>query len=196
MSDPYTSKAASDASPSEKIAEFKDKIMAEAKFAMLTTRAQDGSLHSRAMSPASSQGLVFSFIANTDSGKFDELEHDENVNVSWSDPSTTDWASAAGRAKVIKDVEVIKKLWHPALKAWFGDKKDGVHTGEPEDPRVAVLEVIPSEIRYWVKTRTSLGQTVEVLKGAVTGETASPGHLRVISAKDLELARQVEGKQI
>ncbi|GAA5952328.1 hypothetical protein JCM21900_003783 [Sporobolomyces salmonicolor] len=196
MSDPYTAKAASDASPSEKISEFKDKIMAEAKFAMLTTRAHDGTLHSRAMSPASSQGLVFSFIANTDSGKFDELEHDENVNVSWSDPSTTDWASAAGKAKVIKDVEVIKKLWHPALKAWFGDKKDGVHNGEPEDPRVAVLEVIPSEIRYWVKTRTSLGQTVEVLKGAVTGETASPGHLRVISAKDLELARQVDSKQI
>ncbi|CEQ42272.1 SPOSA6832_04089 [Sporobolomyces salmonicolor] len=193
MSDPYTAKAASDASPSEKISEFKDKIMAEAKFAMLTTRAHDGTLHSRAMSPASSQGLVFSFIANTDSGKFDELEHDENVNVSWSDPSTTDWASAAGKAKVIKDVEVIKKLWHPALKAWFGDKKDGVHNGEPEDPRVAVLEVIPSE---WVKTRTSLGQTVEVLKGAVTGETASPGHLRVISAKDLELARQVDSKQI
>jgi general stress protein 26 len=34
---------------------------------MLVTRSSDGLLHSRMMSPASHQGLVFQFIANTDS---------------------------------------------------------------------------------------------------------------------------------
>lgn len=60
-------------------------------------------MHSRAMSPASHQGLVFSFIANEDSGKFDELENDENVNISFSDSGSTDWASVAGKARVTKD---------------------------------------------------------------------------------------------
>ncbi|GAA5878554.1 hypothetical protein JCM8547_008792 [Rhodosporidiobolus lusitaniae] len=193
--DPYTAKAASDASPQEKIDEVRG-IIKEAKFAMLTTRAADGTLHSRMMSAASDKGLVFSFVANTDSGKFDELENDDHVNVSFSDPSSTDWASAAGTAKVVKDIETVKALWNPTIKSWFGDLKDGVRTGEPGDPRIAVIEVVPSEIRYWVKTRSGLGQAAEVLKGAITGETASPGHLRVLSGSDLSLARSVEAKQI
>ncbi|GAA6003021.1 hypothetical protein JCM10207_001949 [Rhodosporidiobolus poonsookiae] len=194
-SDPYTDKASTDASPQEKINEVR-KIIGEAKFAMLVTRASDGLMHSRAMHPASHQGLVFQFVANTDSGKFDELSHDDSVNVSFADPSTTDWASAAGKASVIKDKAVVEKLWNPTIKAWFGDLGDGVRTGEPGDPRIAIIEVVPSEIRYWVKTRTTIGQAAEVLKGAITGETAAPGALRVVSASDLELARSVEAKQI
>ncbi|KWU43200.1 hypothetical protein RHOSPDRAFT_29738 [Rhodotorula sp. JG-1b] len=188
--DPYTAKAMSDAAPSEKIEEMR-KIIKEAKFGMLVTRSADGQLHSRAMVPASHKGLVFQFIANTDSGKFDELENDAHVNVAFSDPTSTDWASVSGTAKVVKDEQTIKDLWNPMIKSWFGDLKDGVRTGEPGDPRIGVIHVTPSE---WVKTRTSLGQTVEVIKGAVTGETAAPGHLRVISASDLELARQTEGQ--
>ncbi|GAA6044536.1 hypothetical protein JCM8097_000484 [Rhodosporidiobolus ruineniae] len=194
-SDPYTSKAATDASPQEKIDEVR-KIISEGKFGMLVTRDSNGLLHSRAMHPASHKGLVFQFVANTDSGKFDELSNDDSVNVSFADPSSTDWASAAGKASVVKDIETIKALWNPSIKAWFGDLGDGVRTGEPGDPRIAVIQVVPSEIRYWVKTRTSLGQAAEVLKGAITGETAAPGVLRVLGASDLELARSVEAKQI
>ncbi|GAA5971210.1 hypothetical protein JCM11641_004186 [Rhodosporidiobolus odoratus] len=186
--DPYTSKASSEASPQEKIDEVRS-IISEGKFAMLVTRSSDGLLHSRAMHPASHKGLVFQFVANTDSGKFDELQNDDSVNVSFNDPSSTDWASAAGKASVIKDEQTIKSLWNPTIKAWFGDLGDGVRTGEPGDPRIGVIQVVPSEIRYWKKTRTSLGQAAEVLKGAITGETAAPGNLRVVSASDLELAR-------
>lgn len=133
---------------------------------MLTTRSPNGLLHSRAMSAAGTDGLVFSFIANTDSGKFDDLTHDEQVNISWSSPSSTNWASAAGTASVLKDVEHIKPLWNPAVKAvstllcikrrteltslfdlqWFGDLGDGKHTGDYNDPRVAVIQVVPAEV--------------------------------------------------
>ncbi|GAA6048411.1 hypothetical protein JCM3770_003745 [Rhodotorula araucariae] len=191
--DPYTAKAEQDAPVSEKIEELRG-IIKETKFGLLVSRSKDGHLHSRAMAPASHTGLVFQFIANEDSGKFDELQNDENVNISFQDPSSTDWASIAGKATVTKDEKTIKELWNPTIKSWFGDLKDGVRTGEPGDPRIAIIQVVPDEIRYWVKTRTSLGQTVEVLKGAVTGETAAPGHLRVINGSELQLARQVEGK--
>ncbi|GAA5977119.1 hypothetical protein JCM5350_003225 [Sporobolomyces pararoseus] len=191
-SDPYT--AEQDASVDQKKSELQS-IIKESKFAMLTSRDSDGALHSRAMSPASHQGLVFTFVANRDSGKFDELANDSNVNVSFSDPSSTDWASVAGNAKINTDVEAIKKVWSPLLKSWFGSL-DSTRTGEPGDPRIALIEVIPTEIRYWVKTRTSIGQTFEVVKGAITGETASPGNLRTINASELELARKVENKQI
>jgi hypothetical protein len=34
------------------------------------------------------------------------------------------------------------------VSAWFDDKKDGVHTGDYNDPRVACIQVVPDEIRY------------------------------------------------
>ncbi|KAL8292019.1 hypothetical protein RQP46_001485 [Phenoliferia psychrophenolica] len=196
MSDPYTAKSAQDASPSQKLKEVKG-IMKASKFSMLTTQAAGtGLLHSRAMTPASDAGLVFSFVANQDSGKFDDLEEHPQVNVSWSDPSSTNWVSAAGKATILKDAASIKKMWSPMLKSWFGDLKDGKHTGSWDDPRVAVIQVVPSEIRYWIKTESSLAQTFEVVKGAVTGEVASPGSLRVLSESDLALARKLDHKEI
>ncbi|KAM0749353.1 hypothetical protein T439DRAFT_315583 [Meredithblackwellia eburnea MCA 4105] len=195
MGDPYTDKSAADASPSTKIKEIRNVIKA-AKFSMLTTQGTGGLLHSRAMTPASDKGLVFSFVANQDSGKFDDLQSNPQVNVSWSDPSSTDWVSAAGKASVLTDVETIKAFWTPTLKSWFGDLKDGKHTGDWNDPRVAVIQVVPAEIRYWHRTESTLTQTFEVVKGAITGDTASPGVLRVITASELELARKVEDKEI
>ncbi|GAA5910492.1 uncharacterized protein JCM6883_003027 [Sporobolomyces salmoneus] len=200
-SDPYTAKAEQDASVDQKKSELQS-IVKESKFAMLTSRDTDGALHSRAMSPASHQGLVFTFVANRESGKFDELANDPNVNVSFSDPSSSDWASVAGTAKINTDVEAIKKVWNPLLKSWFGEIDENhkvsfpINEGEPGDERIALIEVVPTEIRYWLKTRTSIGQTFEVVKGALTGETAAPGALRTITASELELARKVENKQI
>lgn len=49
---------------------------------------------------------------------------------------------------MLKDVETIKEMWSPNLKSWFGDLKDGKHMGDWDDPRVAVIQVVPSEIRY------------------------------------------------
>ncbi|KAK4701892.1 hypothetical protein P7C70_g4341, partial [Phenoliferia sp. Uapishka_3] len=195
MADPYTAKSAQDASPAEKLKEVKG-IMKASKFSMLTSQGAGGLLHSRAMTPADDKGLVFSFVANKESGKFDEIESNPQVNVSWSDAASTNWASAAGKAKILTDAATLKEMWSPMLKGWFGDLKDGVHTGSWDDPRVAVIQVIPSEIRYWIKTESSLAQTYELVKGAVTGETASPGALRVISEADLALARDLDHKKI
>jgi hypothetical protein len=75
------------------------------------------------------------------------------------------------------------------MSSGFGDLKDGVHTGGPEDPRVQLIKVEPYEvrgqiirrfriarlisskwqIRYWYKTRTSVGQLVDVAVSAATG---------------------------
>jgi len=195
MSDPYAAKASKNATPEEKISEVKD-IIKSSKFAMLTTRATDGVLHSRAMSPASDKGLVFDFIANNESGKFDELSHDPSVNVAWSDTSSSNWVSLAGRAKVIDDRAYIKEIWNPMTKAWFGDLGDGKHTGNYDDPRVSVIQVTPQEIRYWIKTSTAVGMAYEVTKGAITGSVAAPGALKVVTASELEAARGMAGRDV
>merc|ERR1711939_672239 len=106
---------------------------------MLVTRSAEGHLHSRAMSPVSSDGLEFVFVFNTESGKLEEVKTDKHVNISFMHPSSTNWVSVAGDAEADSNAARVEKFWKPELKAWFGDLKDGTHTGDFNDPRVAIL---------------------------------------------------------
>ncbi|EMD37839.1 hypothetical protein CERSUDRAFT_136712 [Gelatoporia subvermispora B] len=164
---------------------------------MLTTRASDGTLHSRAMAPVgpytpTQASLVF--VANRSSPKFDEIQNDGHVNVSFYDESTTNWASYCGTAKISQDRDKIAKHWHPALSAWFGDLGDGVHKGDQNDPRVALIEVIPTEIRYWIATQNVVTRAVNVAVSAVTGNSAAPGELRTITKEEVQLLEGIHNK--
>lgn len=77
------------------------------------------------------------------------------------------------------------------LSAWFGDLKDGIHKGDEHDPRVAVIEVIPEEIRYWVSTKGSVGRTLETGISAVTGSVSVPGELRTITSSEVSATKQL-----
>lgn len=85
----------------------------------------------------------------------EELEYDPHVNVSFYDPSTTNWISVSGTAKLSTDPNLVKQYWNASLKAWFGDLGDGVHKGDENDPRVSVIEVVPEQVSL-SKTRTCL----------------------------------------
>ncbi|KAG0148669.1 hypothetical protein CROQUDRAFT_654504 [Cronartium quercuum f. sp. fusiforme G11] len=192
--DPYTEKASKDASADEKAKEVEE-IIEHVQTAMLTTRHSDGSLNARAMHPVKRDGLVFEFIANNHSGKFEELAQDHACNVSFYDSSSTDWVSVAGQAKIIDDHEEIKKIWKPSLKAWFGDLGDKKHTGDYNDPRVSAIRVTPTEIRYW-HAKSKISQTVEIAKARVTGHTAAPGVLRVLNSEELTKIRDICSKHV
>lgn len=152
---------------------------------MLTTRSPEGALHSRAMSPASVKGLQFLFLANNASYKFDEIKSDSHVNLSFIDTSTTNWASVAGTATISNDKALIKELWSPFVSGYFSDLKDGVHKGDADDPRVSVIKVTPTEIRYWVATSGKVARSLEHAKGAVTGKMTAPGEIRTITPNEV-----------
>ena len=67
------------------------------------------------------------------------------------------------------------------ITSFFGDLKDGTHDGSLDDPRVSLIEVVPSEIRYWVSSSSAVGRTAEIAYGALTGEARAPGESRTIS---------------
>jgi len=165
--------------------------------AMFTSRSADGQLHSRAMTPASPSSdteLDLYFIANSASHKFEEIQHDPNVNAAFYDPHTTEWASYAGKARVIKDRALIQKYWTPFISGYFGDLKDGIHKGDVHDPRVTLIELVPDEIRYWVPTKGTVGRAIESSVGAVTGRVNTPGQLRTISKTEIQLAQSLHHK--
>ncbi|KAF8326664.1 uncharacterized protein EI90DRAFT_2929844, partial [Cantharellus anzutake] len=120
------------------------------KSSMLTTRGQDGFLHSRVMASVNCKSTRISFLQSIEfylySPDEEELEHDPHVDVSFYDPSTTNWISVARIAKLSSDHDRIKRLWNTSARAWFGDLGDGVHMRNETDPRVSIIEVIPEKI--------------------------------------------------
>lgn len=187
--DPYTAKAEdTECTPQEKIDGFK-KIVKNVRCAMMVTRGTDGSLHSRAMTPTQWESLRFWFVFNNASHKGEEIEADSTVNLSFYDPSTTNWASVSGKANIVNDQEKIKENWSSFMKGYFG-KIDNQHPGNETDPRVSLIEVIPDNIRYWVATSNKVVQAAQTVKSAITGSGDPPGELRVITSQELQL---VEG---
>jgi len=189
--DPYTKDAENtEMTPQKKIDGLKE-IIKEAKSAMMTTRSSTGCMHSRAMTPCTPKhgdhGLHFVFLGNNASPKFEEIQHDSHVNVSFYDKTSTDWVSVSGVAKVSQDKEMIKAHWSHFVSAYYGDLGDGIHKGDENDPRVSIIEVVPDEIRYWKSTSGSIGKVAHQAYGAVTGHGSAPGEMRTITSQEIQL---------
>ncbi|KAA1473946.1 hypothetical protein DENSPDRAFT_840489 [Dentipellis sp. KUC8613] len=195
--DPYVSKAQNDkVSTHQKIIDL-HKIVKAAGTGMLTTRASDGFLHARAMTPAgphSDKQLTLFFIANKVSGKIAEVENDAHVNVSFLDTASTSWASYSGTAHIVTDKSVIKQHWSTLMSAYFGDLGDGVHKGDENDPRVIAIEVVPDDIVYWLATSGAISRTVHAAIGAFTGHGTAPGELRELKKEEIQLTQTAEAK--
>ncbi|KAG5350599.1 Protein bli-3 [Termitomyces sp. T112] len=195
--DPYTANAENNAHTHQEKIQGLHEIIKSAKVGMLTTRSADGSLHSRAMTPASPHSdtqLNIVFLANNVSHKFDEIENDAHVNVSFLSNDTTAWASFSGRARISRDRDVIRKYWSSYVSAYFGDLKDGVHKGDETDPRISVIEVLPDEIRYWMPTKGAIGRAIEAGMGALTGKVSTPGEIRTLNSAEIKLVQDPHSK--
>jgi hypothetical protein len=70
-----------------------------------------------------------------------------------------------------------------SIGSYFGDLGDGVHKGDEDDPRVAVIEVVPDEIRYWLAS--SLPVSAQEVVSTVRGKVTVPGELRTITKEEV-----------
>lgn len=138
-------------------------LIADIHVAMLTTRDAEGSLHSRPMGTRKieTDGALWFFTAD-DSGKVEEIYHDQRVNVSYVNPDRQIFVSVAGQAVVTHDRGKIRELWTPVLKSWFPDGAD--------DPHLALLRIDIQGIDYW----EGPGKMITLLKFAKSALTDTP----------------------
>ncbi|CAG8580390.1 13150_t:CDS:2 [Ambispora leptoticha] len=116
------------------------KLIDGIKTCMMTTRRADGYLVSRPMYTRNrTPAADIWFIGNNQSQKFDELHTDPHVNLAYYNGSTQEWVSVSGVAKVVNDDELVKTLYTPDCKTWFGDLGDGIHDGSTSDPRISLV---------------------------------------------------------
>ena len=156
------------------------------EIAMFTTRRADGQLVSRPMATQKRvTGTDLWFVTDISSNKLDELSTDPHVNLAYYKGKTREWVSVAGTAQVTQDRNLIKELYKPDWKAWFGDE-GGDRNGGPNDPRLALILVEAESVEYLVVNKPRPVVLFEVVKGMVTGSTPDVGEQRHLTERELQ----------
>lgn len=130
-------------------------------------------------------GVDLIYHTNNESGKTEDLAQNPDVNVAFLD-SAGEWASISGKATVETDRAKVKEYYSPLLKAWLGDLGDGKHDGGPDDPRIGLIKVKAETIQYAVSRKNMITSTIDIVKGAVTGEVPAVNKLRHLSTEEIQ----------
>jgi len=162
------------------------KLIDGIEICMFTTRRADGQLVSRPMATQERvTGTDLWFVTDISSNKLDELQFDPHVNLAYYKNKSREWVSVAGTAQVTQDRNLIKELYKPDWKAWFGDE-GGERNGGPTDPRLALILVEAQSVEYLVVNKPRPVVLFEVAKGIITGSTPDVGEQRHISERELQ----------
>ena len=136
-------------------------------------------------------GPDFLFLSNAHSQKFQDLSSNSTAQITFQNSSSQDWVSISGTCTTTSsDDPRIKENYSKTISAWFGDLGDGVHTGGPEDPRMALIEVKAKYISYWKATVGTLGFFKEVGMAVWKGQVADNGVQRQLTEEDIEGMRK------
>jgi len=141
------------------------KLIGNIRFAMFTTRHENGHLHSRPMT-TQNKGLEADaslwFFMSKSGDPVDDLKADPVVNLVYADPSEDTYVSVSGNAAMIEDAAKKQQLWSKLAEAWF--------PGGPTDPDLALVQVQIVHASYWDVKESKLVQLYEMAKAAITGK--------------------------
>jgi len=125
------------------------------------------------------------FATDISSAKLADLAFDPHVNLAYYNIKSREWVSVAGTAQVTQDRNLIKELYKPDWKAWFGDE-GGDRNGGPNDPRLALILVEAESVEYLVVNKPRPVVLFEVAKGIITGSTPDVGQQRGLTERELQ----------
>ena len=143
-----------------KIREFVDR----AKTCFFCTVASSDSEGARPMTvlKVDDRGHLW-FLSASDSHKNQELAQNPSVTLYFQASTHTDFLRLSGRAVISADRVKIEELWSPLFATWF--------TGGKDDPRIRVIEVVPSEGYYWDTKHGIVVAGIKMVMGAILGKT-------------------------
>jgi len=140
-------------------------LVKDIRFAMFTTRHDNGHLHSRPMTTQNSkldEDSSLWFFASRKGDSVADITGEAAVNVSYADPGQDSYVSVAGTAFVVDDMAKKKQLWSKMTEAWF--------PGGVDDPDLALIQVRITHADYWDVKESKVTQLFKMAKAAVTGK--------------------------
>jgi general stress protein 26 len=144
-------------------------LIREVQVATLVTHGENGRLRGRPMRAVKLkqfEGALW-FFTSYPSPKTEEIADDSHVLLAYADPSSQNYVSVSGMARVMRDVAKQKELWSEPLRAWFPNG--------PEDPRAGLLRVEVEGAEYWDAPSSTLIHAYGYLKAITTGEPPASG---------------------
>ena len=151
-------------------------LIADIRFAMLTTLAADGTLDSRPMATQKAEfGGVLWFLTAAASRKTGEIADNANVSLIYADPGNASYVTVKGRARVLNDRGKIHELWNAMYRAWF--------PGGEDDPSIRVLRVDVAEAEYWEANDSKIVRGIKYLAAAATKGAVDVGEHGTVEVK-------------
>lgn len=136
-------------------------IINDIKVAMMVSEDLHGDLHARPMRIVQDHydGTLW-FFTKASGGKVDEIHYDRRVCLTFSDPGTHYHVSLSGKARLVRDRNLIEKFWNPVVGAWFPEGKDS--------PECALLEIKIHKGEHWESKTNSISFLYEITKANLT----------------------------
>lgn len=137
----------------------------DVRIAMLTTFDEAHALHSRPMAtikPEADGSLLF--LTDKESAKVYEVKKDNQVNLSYANPSDNVYVSVSGHASAYRDEAKIAELWSEDMRAWFPKGK--------EDPSIMILKIAIDKAEYWDSPSGVLSRAYGYARAVITGEAS------------------------
>ena len=130
--------------------------------AMLVTYSANA-MHARPMAIAClDDGIGAYLVTHINSLKIDEISTNPHALLTFQ--SARKFASVRGELTVLRDRQLIEKMWKEVWKVWFPEGKS--------DPDIALLKFTPHEGEYWDNAgMQGLKYVYDAAKAYVTGET-------------------------
>jgi general stress protein 26 len=96
------------------------------------------------------------FFTLVNSHKVVEIEHHQQVNISFSAPNQQRYVSILGTAQLTRDRNQLQGKWQHKLQTWF---PKGIN-----EPNLALLKVKVNKVDYWESSSSSSPQTISFLE--------------------------------
>ncbi len=130
--------------------------------AMLATHTTNA-MHARPMAIAClDDGIGAYLVTDVNSLKVDEINANPYALLTFQ--SAKNFASVRGELTILRDRQLIEKMWKEAWKVWFPEGKS--------DPNIALLRFTAHEGEYWDNAgMQGLKYVYDAAKAYVTGET-------------------------
>jgi len=135
------------------------------RFAMFTTRHDNGHLHSRPVTTQNSsldQDATLWFFMSRRGDPVADILAEPAVNIAYADPGEDRYVSVSGTAAIVNDGAKKKQLWSKLAEAWF--------PGGVDDPDLALVQVRIAHASYWDVAESKVVQLYQMAKAAITGK--------------------------
>ena len=107
------------------------------------------------------------FYTDIRSIKVEEVSQQKAVHLVYAHPGKESYLDVWGHASVVTDKAQIKDKWSPIVKAWF--------PGGVDDPNLALLKVVPSDLYYWDAETGKMVAFLKIAAAVVTGKRLAEG---------------------